>query len=149
MATNVRQALHNAITSASSITSLLADGANGVYLAGRVSPSTSTPCIGIRHVGRSGGPRRLPFFIDTYFIYVYDEAPAAQAVSVVNIDSIIGALRPVVHGASLSVDTNQERVLECYMEGLDSPDMWDELLEKNYKFVRVRIEGVYLYDYRS
>jgi hypothetical protein len=149
VSTNVRQALHNAITSASSITSLLTDGANGVYLAGRVSPSTPTPCIGIRHVGRSGGPRRLPFFIDTYFIYVYDDAPAAQAISVVNIDNIIGALRQEVHGASLTVDANEERVFQCYMENLDSPDMWDELLEKTYKFVRVRIEGVYLYDYRS
>jgi hypothetical protein len=74
---------------------------------------------------------------------------AAQAASVVNIDKIIGALRSVVHGASLSVDADSERVFDCYMEGLDSPDMWDELLEKVYKFVRVRIEGVYLYDYRS
>ena len=149
MSTNVRQALHNAITTASSVTSLLVDGANGVYLAGRVSPSTRMPCIGIRHAGRSGGPRRLPNFIDTYFLYVYDRAPAAQAVSFVNIDSIMGALRQVVHGASLTVDTHQERVFECHMEGLDSPDMWDEQLEMVYKFVRVRIEGIYLYDYRS
>jgi len=149
MSTNVRQALHNVITSASSVTSLLADGANSVYLAGRVSPSTPTPCIGIKFAGRSGGVRNHPNFIDTFFIYVYDDAPAAQAISVVNIDNILGVLRPAVHGASLPVDANQERVFECKLEGLDSPDMWDELLEKNYNFIRVRIDGVKLYDYRS
>jgi hypothetical protein len=149
MATNIRQALHNTVKTASSITSLLPNGADSVLLAGNVSPSTPNPCIGIKFVGRSGGPRRLPFFIDTYFIYVYDGVRAAQAVSVINIDNIKGVLRPVVHGASLSVDSYSERVLECYMEGLDSPDMWDELLDKTYSFIRVRIEGVYLYDYRS
>lgn len=149
MSTNIRQALHDLVTSASSVTSLLTDGANGVHLAGRVSPSTATPCIGIKFIGRSGGSRRLPFFIDTYFIYIYDKVPAAQAVSVVNIDNIKGALRQVVHGASLSVDSYNERAIECHMENLDSPDMWDEILEKVYCFIRVRIEGVYLYDYRS
>ena len=149
MSTNVRQALHNAITTASSVTSLLADGANGVYLAGRVSSSTPTPCIGVKFAGRSGGTRNHPNFIDTFFVYVYDDAPAAQAVSVVNIDNILGVLRPVLHGASLSVDANQERVFECKLAGLDSPDMWDETLEKVYIYVRVRIDGVKLYDYRS
>jgi hypothetical protein len=152
MTTNIRQGLHNVVSTASSVTSKLANGASSVHLAGRVSPSTPKPCIGIRFVGRSGGSRRLPFFIDTYFIYVYDTAPSAQAVQVINIDSIVGALRQEIHGvsrASLAVDANEERVLECHMEGLDSPDLWDPTLEANYRFIRVRIEGVYLYDYRS
>lgn len=148
MAITVRQALHTVLRGASSVTTLLANGADSIIGWGNLSPKTPSPCVVIRDAGRFGGARKLPNFDQLFHIMVYDNAPSAQAASFVNIDAILEEIREVVNGVSLTI-TTQERAYTCFIDNLDSPDQYDVVLGRPYKWLRVRIPSVYLKDYRS
>ena len=148
MAITIRQALHTVLRDASAITDLLANGADSILGWGNISPETPNPCVAIRDAGRSGGPRRLPNFDQLFYIMVFDAAHSAQAASYYHIDAILEEIRQVVHGASLTI-TTQERAFTCYLDNFESPDQYDVTLGRPYKQLRIRVPSVYLYDYRS
>jgi hypothetical protein len=79
---------------------------------------------------------------------VYGEGVAAQMGGSYNIDRIMNELRSGLNGASLILVGQEEQVFLCHLDNYGSPDQFDYILEKPYRYLTVRIQGAYTHDYR-
>lgn len=138
--TTLRRAIFTTIQSSASITGLLSSGVSGVLLAGRVGTNSPSPCVALEMGPERGRVRNLPHTDASFNIYAYQRNPSASTVDYTVIDTLLNAVRDVLHGASLTISgVGRVQIENCAWDNYRSGDHFDERRRAGYRYDRYRV----------
>ena len=121
-AANALEAFYTALRAQTSVTSLLAHGADSILMVGQARPTTDMPYITLTHGGdQHGDGSSLNYFSSTIRVRVYYNQDTS---SFFEIEAIMKALRPAMNNADLGTISGIG-FLCCYFSGYSSGALFD------------------------